>query len=449
MFQNLTDRLGSVFQKLRGRGALSESDVKLAMREVRIALLEADVALPVVKEFIQKVTDKSVGQEILKSVTPAQQVVKIVQDELTELLGHVEAPLNLAANPPVVIMMVGLQGSGKTTATAKLAQYIKKQRRQKSLMASLDIYRPAAQHQLAVLGESIAMDTLEIIPEQKPIDIAKRAYEKARREGYDVLILDTAGRLHIDDELMQELEDVKAITQPTEILLVADSMLGQDAVNVAQTFHQRIGVTGIVLTRIDGDARGGAALSMRSVTGCPIKFLGSGEQVDKFEEFHPSRITGRILDMGDVVSLVEKAAETIDQEEMDQFARKIQRGTFDLDDLAAQIKQLQKMGGLSGLMSMLPGMGKVKEKMAQGGMDESLLKRQLAIISSMTKRERRYHKLLNASRRQRIARGSGTSVQDVNKLVKQFVQMSKMMKKFGKLDKKSLKRSNLRDFLPQ
>lgn len=447
MFQNLTDRLGSVFGKLRGRGALSEADVKAAMREVRIALLEADVALPVVKDFVQRVTERAVGQDVLKSVTPAQQVIKIVNDQLTQLLEHEAQSLNLAAVSPVVIMMAGLQGSGKTTSAAKLAQFIQKKQRKKSLMASLDIYRPAAQKQLEILGESIGVETLEIIPEQKPVEIAKRALEKAKLEAYDVLILDTAGRLHIDDELMQELEAVKSLTSPTETFLVADAMSGQDAVITAQTFHERIGVTGIILTRIDGDARGGAALSMKSVTGCPIKFLGSGEQVDKFEEFHPERIAGRILDMGDVVTLVEKAAENIDQQEAEKLAQKMQRGTFDLDDLATQLRQMEKIGGLGGIMSMMPGMGKLKDKMAAGGIDDSMLKRQVAVISSMTKQERRHYKLLNASRRKRVAAGSGTSVQEVNRLMKQFMQMSKMMKRMGKMDKKRLSRHDLKGLL--
>ncbi|MEN8236414.1 MAG: signal recognition particle protein [Pseudomonadota bacterium] len=444
MFQNLTDRLGTVFGKLRGRGALSEADVKAAMREVRIALLEADVALPVVKDFVKTVSEKAVGQAVLKSVTPAQQVVKIVNDELTHLLGHEAQSLNLTAVPPVVVLMLGLQGSGKTTSAAKLAQFIQKKLRKKPLLASLDIYRPAAQKQLEVLAESIGTETLEIIPEQKPVEIAKRALQKAKLEAYDVLILDTAGRLHIDDELMQELESIKAATSPTETLLVADAMSGQDAVNVAQTFHERIGVTGIVLTRIDGDARGGAALSMKSVTGCPIKFLGSGEQVDKFEEFHPERVAGRILDMGDVVTLVEKATEAIDQEEAEKLAKKMERGTFDLDDLAAQLRQMEKIGGLSGIMAMMPGIGQMKDKIAAGSVDDSMLKRQQAIISSMTKQERRHYKLLNASRRKRVAAGSGTSVQEVNRLMKQFMQMSKMVKKMGKLDKKGLSRQNLK-----
>lgn len=444
MFESLSNRLTGIFDKLRGRGALSEQDVNAAMREIRIALLEADVALPVVKDFIEVVREKAVGHEILKSVTPGQQIVKIVHDHLIEVLGHEAQEINLAGNPPVFIMMVGLQGSGKTTSTAKIAKLLNSRQHKKILMASLDIYRPAAQEQLTVLGQEIQIDTLEIIAQQKPLEIAKRAAEKARLEGFDVVMLDTAGRLHIDAELMEELQQVRDLTKPIETILVADAMTGQDAVTVAKTFHEQVGLTGIMLTRIDGDARGGAALSMRAVTGCPIKFLGVGEQINKLETFHPERIASRILDMGDVVTLVEKAAETLDQEEAEKIAAKMKKGKFDLDDMASQLKQMQKLGGMSSLLGMLPGIGKIKDKISDAGLDDRMLKRQLAIIQSMTKSERKNVKLLNASRRRRIALGSGTTVADVNRLIKQYIQMSDMMKKMGKLDKRGLLKSGLK-----
>ncbi len=444
MFENLSNRLTGIFDKLRGRGALSEQDVNNAMREIRIALLEADVALPVVKDFIAQVKDKAVGQDVLKSVTPGQQIVKIVHDHLVEVLAHENQELNLAGSPPLFIMMVGLQGSGKTTTTAKLARHIVSKERKKVLLASLDIYRPAAQEQLAVLGREIGVESLEIVPGEKPVQITKRAAEKARLEGYDVVMLDTAGRLHVDEELMVELQQVRDAVSPIETLLVADSMTGQDAVNVAQVFNDKVGITGIILTRVDGDARGGAALSMRGVTGRPIKFIGVGEQVDKLEVFHPDRVASRILDMGDVVSLVEKASENIDQAEAERMAAKMQKGQFDLNDMASQLQQMQKLGGMSSVMGMLPGMGKVKDKIADAGLDDKLVKRQVAIIQSMTKAERKNVKLLNASRRRRIAEGSGTTVADVNRVVKQYVQMADMMKKMGKLGKTGFLRNGIK-----
>lgn len=444
MFDNLSNRLTGIFDKLRGRGALTEQDVNAAMREIRIALLEADVALPVVKNFIDQVREKAIGQDVLKSITPGQQIVKIVHDHLVEVLGHEAQELILAGNPPVFIMMVGLQGSGKTTSTAKIARFIESKQRKKVLMASLDIYRPAAQEQLSTLGREVQIETLEIIAQEKPLQITKRAADRARQEGFDIVLLDTAGRLHIDEALMTELQQVRDLVHPIETLLVADSMTGQDAVNVAKAFQEKIGLTGIVLTRVDGDARGGAALSMREITGCPIKFLGVGEHVDKLETFHPERIASRILDMGDVISLVEKAAESIDREEAEKMAAKMQQGKFDLDDMASQLKQMQKIGGLSGIMGMMPGIGKIKDKIQDAGLDDKLLKRQLAIIQSMTKTERRNVKLLNASRRRRIAEGSGTTVADVNRLIKQYLQMSEMMKKMGKLDKKGLLRNGFK-----
>ncbi len=443
MFDNLTDRLGGVFDRLKKRGALNEKDVNEAMREVRVALLEADVALPVVKSFIDKVKTKAVGAEVLKSVTPGQQVVKIVNDELVEMLGSEQASLNIAAVPPVVIMMVGLQGSGKTTTSAKIAKRITEKDKKKVIMASLDTRRPAAQEQLKVLGEQTGIDTLPIIEGQLPTDIANRALNAAKLSGYDVLILDTAGRLHVDEALMAEVAAVRDSTNPHETLLVVDSLTGQDAVNVAEQFEGRIGLSGIVLTRIDGDGRGGAALSMRAVTGKPIKLLGTGEKIDALEDFHPERIAGRILGMGDVVSLVEKAAETIDKEDAEKLARKMKKGTFDLEDMAEQLRQVSKLGGMQGVLAMLPGMGKMKNQLDEANLDGKILKHQEAIISSMTPKERRNPKLLNGSRKKRIAAGSGTSVQDVNRLIKTHRQMADMMKKMGKMGKKGMMRGGL------
>jgi signal recognition particle subunit SRP54 len=435
VFEGLSNRLGEVFDRLRKRGALSESDVADAMREIRVALLEADVALPVVKDFINSVKEKAVGQEVVKSISPGQMVVKIVHDHLVEMLGGTVQTLELRAAAPVVVLMVGLQGSGKTTSTAKIAKRFKDKERKKVLMASLDVARPAAQEQLRVLGEQVGVDTLPIIAGQQPVEIAKRALMAARTGVYDVLMLDTAGRLSIDDALMAEVEAVRDATNPAETLLVADALTGQDAVNTARIFHERVTLTGIMLTRIDGDSRGGAALAMRAVTGQPIKLIGVGEKMDALEDFHPDRIAGRILGMGDVVSLVEKAAEVIDQEEAEKLAKKMQKGTFDLDDFLSQIRQLKKMGGMGGIMGMLPGIAKVKKQMAEGNIDESIVKRQEAIILSMTKAERREPKLLNAKRRVRIANGSGTQVSEVNRLIKQFSDMQKMMKQVQGMQK--------------
>lgn len=449
MFESLSDNLSKVFSKLKGKGVLSESDVSAAMREVRIALLEADVALPVAKDFIKKVKEKAIGEEVVRSVSPGQMVIKIVQDNLKEILGSDKPELNLNGNPPVVIMMVGLQGSGKTTSSAKIANVLNKKNNKKVLMASLDVYRPAAQDQLQVLGKQISVDTLEIIKSEKPVDITKRAMTEAKLGGYDVLILDTAGRLHIDDELMGELQEVKKIANPLETMLVADSLTGQDAVNIAGQFNEKIGVTGITLTRIDGDGRGGAALSMRVVTGCPIKFLGVGEKISEFEEFHPDRIASRILGMGDIVSLVEKAAEHVDSEDAKKLEKKLRKGQFDLDDLAKQFKMMRKMGGVGSLMGMIPGLGKMKKQIEDADVDDKMIVRQESIIYSMTKNERAFPKLLNASRKQRIAAGAGLSVQDVNRLLKQYKQMAGMMKKIGKMDKKSLMRSGMGKFMPK
>ena len=449
MFESLSNRLNDVFDRLRRHGALSEDDVGAALREIRIALLEADVALPVVKDFVNAVREKAVGQEVLRSVTPGQMVVKIVHDHLVETLGGVAAAgLNLNAVPPVVVMMVGLQGSGKTTSAAKLARILKQRERKKVLLASLDVQRPAAQEQLAVLARQVEVTSLPIIAGEKPVAIAHRALDTGKREAYDVVILDTAGRLHIDEALMQEVAAVRDATQPAESLLVADAMTGQDAVNVAKAFTERVGITGILLTRVDGDARGGAALSMRAITGQPIKFMGTGEKLDAIEPFHAERVAGRILGMGDVVSLVEKAAETVDREEAEKLARKLQKGGFDLDDLAQQLKQLRKMGGMGGVMGMLPGINKIKKQLEDAKIDETIIKRQEAILSSMTKAERRNPKLLNASRRRRIASGSGTSVPEINRLLKQYQDMATMMKKMNKLGQKGLMRHGISALLP-
>jgi signal recognition particle subunit SRP54 len=443
MFDSLTTRLGAVFDRLRGRGALSESDVGEALREVRVALLEADVALPVVKDFITGVREKAVGAEVLKSVTPGQMVIKIVHDHLVDTLGREAAPIDLRATPPAVILMVGLQGSGKTTTTAKLAKRLAARERKKILMASLDVARPAAQEQLAVLGRQVDVPTLPIVMGQTPVEIARRALSVARTEGYDVLMLDTAGRLAIDEALMAEVIAVRDATKPVETLLVADAMTGQDAVNIARHFNEGVGVTGIVLTRVDGDARGGAALAMRAITGRPIKLMGVGEKLDALEDFHPDRIANRILGMGDVVSLVEKAAETIDREEAEKLAAKLQKGSFDLDDFVSQLRQLKKMGGMSGVMGMLPGVGKIKKQLEEANVDQNLLKRQEAIILSMTPAERRDWRLLNARRKQRVAAGSGTTVPEINRLLKQFQEMSRMMKQVQALGKKGMLQRHL------
>ena len=434
MFESLSDRLNGVFDRLRGRGALTEADVRSAMREVRVALLEADVALPVVREFVDRGTEKAVGQQVLRSVTPGQQVVKIVHDALVEMLGAEEAGLEIAVTPPAVIMMVGLQGSGKTTTTAKIAKRLTDKDRKKVMMASLDVARPAAQEQLAVLGRQADVATLPIVPGQPPVEIARRALNAARLQGFDVLMLDTAGRLHVDQALMDEMKAVAGATSPQEVLLVADALTGQDAVNVAKSFVDQIDLTGIVLTRLDGDARGGAALSMRAVTGKPIKFAGVGEGIDKLEAFHPERVAGRILGMGDVVSLVERAQETIQVEEAEALAAKMAKGQFDLNDLRAQLRQMQRMGGLGALAGMLPGIGKMRNQINQSGVLEgNVLGRLDAIIGSMTPKERVKPDLLNAKRKIRVAKGSGTTVQEVNKLLKMHQEMANAMKKIRKM----------------
>ena len=432
MFDTLSDRLGSVFDKLRGRGALSEGDVRSAMREVRVALLEADVALPVAREFVEQVTEKAVGADVLRSVTPGQMVVKIVHDALVETLGSETAELNLAVTPPAVIMMVGLQGSGKTTTTAKLGKRLKERERKKVLMASLDVARPAAQEQLAVLGRQAEVDTLPIVTGQTPVEIAARAIQSAKLQAYDVVLLDTAGRLHVDDALMAEMKAVATASNPAETLLVVDSLTGQDAVNVAKGFAGEVDLSGVILTRMDGDARGGAALSMRKVTGKPIKFAGVGEAIDKLEAFHPERVAGRILGMGDVVSLVERAAETIEIEEAEKIAAKMAKGKFDLDDLWAQLRQMQRMGGLGALAGMMPGLKGMKGAMHKA-QDSKALVHLEAMLSSMTAKERSPPEIVNAKRKIRIAKGSGTTVQEVNKLLKMHQEMATMMKRLKKM----------------
>jgi signal recognition particle subunit SRP54 len=430
MFESLSDRLSGVFDKLRGRGALSEDDVRSAMREVRVALLEADVALPVARDFVDQITERAVGAEVIRSITPGQMVVKIVNDALVEMLGADTAELHLDVNPPAVIMMVGLQGSGKTTTTAKLAKRLAERERKKVLMASLDVARPAAQEQLAILGRQTNVDTLPIVPGQTPVQICERALQSAKLQGYDVLLLDTAGRLHVDDQLMAEMKAVAAASKPVETLLVVDSLTGQDAVNVAKGFAGEVDLSGVILTRMDGDARGGAALSMRAVTGKPIKFAGTGEALDALEAFHPSRVAGRILGMGDVVSLVERAAETVKIEDAEKLARKMEKGKFDLDDLRLQISQMQRMGGLGALANMLPGMKGMK---GAANIDEKALVRLEAMMSSMTAKERTKPEIINAKRKIRIAKGSGTTVQEVNKLLKMHLEMSNAMKRLKKL----------------
>jgi signal recognition particle subunit SRP54 len=431
MFERLQSRLTGVFDTLRGRGALSEADVDAALDEVRTALIEADVALPVVKDFIDRVRPRAVGETVIRSVTPGQQVVKIVHDVLVETLGAQNASLELGS-PPAPILMVGLQGSGKTTTSAKLALLLQTKEKKRVLMASLDTTRPAAMEQLKVLGEQAGIATLPVMAGQGPLDIARRAMASAKVGGYDAVILDTAGRQHVDEQLMGEVAGVKQLVNPHETLLVADSLTGQDAVNIAKAFNERVQISGIILTRVDGDARGGAALSMRSVTGAPIKFLGSGEKLDALEPFHPDRIASRILDMGDVVSLVEKASETLDRQEAEKIAAKMKKGQFDMNDLASQLNQMKKLGGMKGVLGMLPGVGKIKGQLDAAGLDDRILTRQGAIIQSMTRKERAQPDIINGSRRKRIAAGAGVEVSEVNKLLKMHRQMADMMKKMGK-----------------
>jgi signal recognition particle subunit SRP54 len=431
MFDSLSEKLSGILDRLTRRGALSEADVDAALREVRRALLEADVALDVARAFCEQIKQRAVGVEVIKSVTPGQMVVKIVHDALVDTLGANADPIDLNAPPPVPIMLVGLQGSGKTTTAAKIGKRISERMNKKVLMASLDTRRPAAMEQLAVLGSQINVATLPVVEGQTPMQIANRALQAARLGGYDVVLLDTAGRITLDEAMMQEAAEVKRAANPHEVLLVADALTGQDAVNLARAFNERVGLTGIVLTRVDGDGRGGAALSMRAVTGKPIKLIGTGEKMDALEDFHPARIADRILGMGDIVSLVEKAAATIDAEMAQRAAERMRKGQFDLVDLREQLGQMQKMGGMSGLMTMLPGVAKIKNQLAERNLDETVLKRQIAIIDSMTPQERRHPEILKASRKKRIAAGSGTKVEDVNRLLKMHRTMADVMKAMG------------------
>lgn len=439
MFENLSDRLSGVFERLTKQGALSEADVSTALREVRVALLEADVSLPVARDFIKAVQEKATGQAVTKSVTPGQQVVKIVHDELVHVLKGDEDPGALKIdNPPAPILMVGLQGGGKTTTTAKIAKRLKERDGKKVLMASLDVNRPAAMEQLAILGAQIGVDTLPIVKGEDPVAIAKRAKTQASLGGYDVYMLDTAGRLSIDEELMAQVEAVRDVANPRETLLVVDGLTGQDAVNTAENFDDRIGISGVVLTRMDGDGRGGAALSMRAVTGRPIRFVGLGEKMDALETFEPDRVAGRILGMGDIVALVEKAQETIEAEQAERMMKRFQKGQFNMNDLRGQLEQMEKMGGVEGLMGMMPGMSKMKGKLDEAGFDDRVIRRQIALIQSMTKRERANPALLQASRKKRIAKGAGMEVSDLNKLLKMHRQMADAMKKMGKMGKKGM-----------
>ncbi|RKF12897.1 signal recognition particle protein [Roseovarius spongiae] len=436
MFENLSERLSGVFDRLTKQGALSEDDVKTALREVRVALLEADVSLPVARDFVKAVQEKATGQAVTKSITPGQQVVKIVHDELVHVLTGEDDPGKLKIdNAPAPILMVGLQGSGKTTTTGKLAKRLKEREGKRVLMASLDVNRPAAMEQLAILGTQIGVDTLPIVKGEDPVQIAKRARTQAGLGGYDVYMLDTAGRLHIDAELIAQAAAVRDAVNPRETLLVVDGLTGQVAVEVAEEFDDKIGVTGVVLTRMDGDGRGGAALSMRAVTGKPIRFVGLGEKMDAIETFEPERIAGRILGMGDIVSLVEKAQETIEAEQAERMMRRFQKGQFNMNDLRMQLEQMQKMGGMEGMMGMMPGMGKMAKQVQEAGFDDRIIVQQIALIQSMTKKERANPKLLQASRKKRIARGAGQEVSELNKLLKMHRQMGDMMKKMGKMGK--------------
>jgi signal recognition particle subunit SRP54 len=433
MFENLSERLSGVFDRLTKQGALSDEDVKTALREVRVALLEADVSLPVARDFVKRVQTEATGQAVTKSVTPGQQVVKIVHDALIDVLrGEGEPGALKIDNPPAPILMVGLQGGGKTTTTAKLAKRLHERDGKKVLMASLDVNRPAAMEQLAILGAQIGVDTLPIIKGEDPVAIARRAKTQAGLGGYDVYMLDTAGRLSIDDELMAQVAAVRDVANPRETLLVVDGLTGQDAVHTAENFDTRIGITGVVLTRMDGDGRGGAALSMRAVTGKPIKFVGLGEKLDALETFEPERIAGRILGMGDIVSLVEKAQATIEAEQAEKMMRRMAKGQFNMNDLRTQLEQMLKMGGMEGMMGMMPGMGKMAKQIEEAGFDDRVLKRQIAMIQSMTKKERAAPQILQASRKKRIAAGSGMEVSDLNKLLKMHRQMADMMKKLGR-----------------
>ncbi|MES2961639.1 MAG: signal recognition particle protein [Pseudomonadota bacterium] len=438
MFDNFSGKITKIFDTISGKKFISEDDLNATMREIRIALLEADVSLPIAKEFIEKVKAEALGQQVVKSVSPGQMVVKIVHDELVKLLGGEKAEINLNAKPPIVILMVGLQGAGKTTTSGKLALRFKNKNHKKVLLASLDTYRPAAAEQLKILSQRVAVDFDEFDGAKTPLFLAKKAKQKAIDGGYEILILDTAGRTHINDELMRELIDIEKAVEPTEILLVVDAMIGQDAVNVAKSFNEKLKLTGTILTRLDGDSRGGAALTMKAATNCSIKFIGIGEKLEELDEFNPDRIASRIIGMGDVVSLVEKAQEVFDAKEMERAAKKMQKGQFDLDDLLSQIRNMKKMGGIGSIVNLLPGMGKIKEQLGKLGGFEKEIKMQEALILSMTQKERANPDILNSSRKHRIARGAGSTIQEVNRLLKKYKQMQKMMKKVGKIDPKKM-----------
>jgi len=440
MLDNITKNIGKIFDSLSGKKTISEDDLNVVMREIRIALLEADVSLAIAKEFIAKVKDEALGQQVIKSVSAGQMIVKIVHDELVKLLGSEKSELNFSTKPPAIIMLVGLQGAGKTTSAGKLALRLKNKNHKRVLLASLDTYRPAAQQQLEILAKKVEVDSLQIVENEKPLAITRRAIAQAEKIGNDVLILDTAGRTAINEELMQELIEIKKLANPIEILLVVDSLIGQDAINIAKIFHEKLNLTGIILTRLDGDGRGGVALTMKASTNCPIKFIGVGEKLDELEEFDPSRIASRIIGMGDVVSLVEKAQEVFDQSEMEKAEKKMRKGEFDFDDLLSQIRNMKKMGGFASVLKFLPGAGKIREHMDKMGDVEGEIKRQEAIILSMTKKERQKPDLIinTSARKRRIAAGSGVTIQEVNRLLKKYKQMHKMMGKFGKIDKKAL-----------
>lgn len=438
MFDNITNSLSRVFDSIAGKKIISESHLETAMREVRIALLEADVSLEVVREFIKKVREDAIGQEVIKNINPTQMIIKIVNDHLVEILGSEINEINLSAKPPIVLLMVGLQGAGKTSSCGKLAHYFSTKKKKKILLASLDTRRPAAQKQLEILAHQAQVDSLEIIPQQNPQEITKRALKQAQDMGYDILILDSAGRNSIDEELMNELKDVKKLANPTETLLVVDALIGQDAIHVANNFKDSIGLDGVILTRIDGDSRGGAAITMKFATGCPIKFLGAGEKITEIEIFDPTRIASRILGMGDVVSLVEKAQETFNEEELLKAEKSIRKGHFDLNDLASQLKNMKRMGGVTSILKLLPGANKIAQQIQNSGFDERELVKQEALIMSMTPKERSNPDLLSSSRKRRIAQGAGSTIQEVNRLLKKYKQMQKMVKKVGRMDKTSL-----------
>lgn len=440
MLDNITNNISKIIDRVKGKKFISEDDLNQTLREIRIALLEADVSLPIAKEFIEKVKTEAVGKQVIKSITAGQMIVKIVHDQLTALLGDEKSEINLNAKPPIIIMAVGLQGAGKTTNMAKLALRLKTKNHKRVLLTSLDTYRPAAQEQLSILANKIDVDCLEIINEQKPIEITKRAIAQASEMGYEVLILDTAGRTHIDEEMMQELSNIKTLADPSEILLVIDALIGQDAINVAKNFNDRLSLSGIILTRLDGDSRGGAALTMKAATNCPIKFIGTGEKLEDLEEFNPDRISSRIIGMGDVLSLVEKAQEMFNQEEIEKATQKLQKGKFDFTDLLSQLRNMKKMGGLNSVINLLPGASKIKEHLSHFTHMEKEIKMQEALILSMTTKERQNPDLLNTSRKLRIAKGAGSNIQQVNRLLKKYKQMQKMMKKFGKIDKETIKK---------